>query len=442
MLKLVNPSKKYVKSFLKVIKDYKKDDNHFGRGGIDPLISAIEENNLDAYLKKLSDFEQGKNLKPGYVPGTRLWLIDGNEWIGSFDIRHYLTPALEKSGGHIAANISPKYRGKYSSFIGIKMCLEKAHKLGLNKVLMTCDVHNSASYRAILGLLKIYGGEQIADSRGPGYHQHRVWINTTKGQSMQPWQIALEKFLKRYINKPWFEGALLCGSYAAGNQNKFSDIDVAIVGKNDMGFQEKSNCYINGFLMEYTINPVYKVQSYMKSGTENHALIDQNMYAYGVILYDKNGVMKKLRQQAIRDLKKKIKPFSKYTNDFTKYGLWCRYDDMLSLKQEGYPIDLLYWSLVERLITAYCDFNCLPRMPLSKIQRMLTDTIYAKRYHADKLPDKKFTKLLQDCFNAKKAEKIQALDKLYNYVMKSGGGFEIGQFRGRRKIEKMYLGCA
>ena len=64
MLKLVKPSKKYVKSFLKVIKDYKKDDNHFGRGGIDPLISAIEENNLDAYLKKLSDFEKGKNLKP------------------------------------------------------------------------------------------------------------------------------------------------------------------------------------------------------------------------------------------------------------------------------------------------------------------------------------------------------------------------------------------
>ncbi len=253
---------------------------------------------------------------------------------------------------------------------------------------------------------------------------------------MQKWEKALDKFLQRYINEPWFEGALLCGSYAAGNQNKFSDIDVVIIGKNDMGFQEKSNCYVDGFLMEYTINPIYKIQEYMQSGVERHSLIDQNMFAYGVILHDKRGVMKKLRQQSVRDLKKKIKPFSKYANDFTKYGLWCNYDDMISLKQDGYPIDLVYWVLVGRLITAYCDFNCLPKYPMSKIQKMLLDPKYAKKYHADNLPDKKFINLLQGCFNAKSKEKMSAIDKLYKYVIKSGGGFDIGQFRGKRKIEK------
>ena len=180
MLKLVNPSKKYLKSFLKVIDEYKKDENHFGRGGIDPLIRAIDENTVDKNMKKLSDGEKGKNLKPGHVPGTRFWLLDDNEFIGSFDIRHRLTPNLEQCGGHIAANISPKHRGKYSSFIGIKMCLEEAKKLGLDKVLMTCDVKNIASYKAIMGLLKLYGGEQISDSCGDTYHQHRVWVNTSK----------------------------------------------------------------------------------------------------------------------------------------------------------------------------------------------------------------------------------------------------------------------
>ena len=140
MLQLVKPSKKYIKSFLKAIDDYKKDENHFGRGSIDPLITAIEENTVDEYLKKLSDFEKGKNLKPGYVPGRTFWLMDGHEWIGAFNIRHSLTESLEQLGGHIAANISPKHRGKYSSFIGIKMCLAEAKKLGLDRVLMTCDV--------------------------------------------------------------------------------------------------------------------------------------------------------------------------------------------------------------------------------------------------------------------------------------------------------------
>jgi hypothetical protein len=253
---------------------------------------------------------------------------------------------------------------------------------------------------------------------------------------MQKWEIALNKFMKQYVNKPWFEGAVLCGSYASGNQNKFSDIDIAIVASNDIGFQEKSNCYVDGFLFEYTINPIWKNQEYMKSGLDSHAPINQNMFAYGKILYDKNGVMKKLQQQSIRELKLKIKPFSKYSNDFRKYGLWCRYDDMLSLKQDGYPIDLLYWTLVDKLIDAYYDFNCLPHVSHAKIQKILTDKDFAKRYHADILPDKKFTKLLLDCFNAKQKDKIPAITKLYNFVMKSGGGFDIGEFRGKRKIEK------
>ena len=243
---------------------------------------------------------------------------------------------------------------------------------------------------------------------------------------MKDWEVALNKFMKRYINKPWFEGAVLCGSYAVGNQNEFSDIDVNIIASDNLGWQEKSNCYIDGFLIEYTINPLYKNQEYMKSGLENHSMINQNMFAYGIILYDKNGEMEKLRKQSIRELKRKIKPFSKYSNDFRKYGLWCRYDDML----------LLYWTLVDKLIEAYYDFNCLPHVSHAKIQKILEDAEFAKRYHAEKQPDKTFTKLLKGCFTAEENDKISAIDKLYNYVINSGGGFDIGKFTGRRKIEK------
>ncbi len=436
MLRLVKPSKKYLKSFLRVIDDYKSDKNHFGRGGIDPLIKAIEENTVDKYLQNLADGEKGKNLKPGYVPGTRFWLLDGDEFVGSFSIRHCLTSNLEQAGGHIAANIAPKYRGKYSSFIGIKMCLDEARKLGLKRVLMTCHVDNMASYRAITGLLKIYGGEQITDGKLDGIVQHRIWINTTKEQKMQKWEKALDKFLKQYINKPWFEGAVLCGSYASGNQNKFSDIDVTIVASDDIGWQEKSNCYIDGFLFEYIIQPIYKYHEYMKSGYENNAMLNQNMFAYGKVLCDKHGEVKKLHQQSIRYLKRQFKPKSKYINDFTKYHLWDMYDELKSLKHDGYHTDLMYWTLVGQLITAYANFNCLWQLPKAKIEKFLTDKEYAKRYHADRLPDKKFTSLLMTCFNAKQKDKFSAVDKLYNFVMKSGGGFDIGQFRGRQKIEK------
>ena len=178
MLMLVKPSKQYLPCFVKSIDDYKRDENHFGRGGIDPLIHALEENRIDEYLQKLADYEHAKNLPDGYVPESRFWLLDNDEFVGSFSIRHKLTQKLEQIGGHIAANISKKYRGKYSSFIGIKMCLNEAHKLGLKRVLMTCDTENTISYRAIMGLKKLYGGEQISDSFVDGHGEHRVWINT------------------------------------------------------------------------------------------------------------------------------------------------------------------------------------------------------------------------------------------------------------------------
>ncbi len=178
MLKLVKPSKKYLPAFLRVIDDYRKDSNHFGRVSMDQMIKAIDDGKADEYFKKLSDYEHEENMPDGYVPETRFWLMDDDEFIGSFGIRHRLTPNLEQWGGHIAANISPKHRGKYSSFVGIKLCLAAAAKLGLKRVLMTCDAGNTASYRAILGLMKIYGGEQIPDSIVNGHGEHRVWVNT------------------------------------------------------------------------------------------------------------------------------------------------------------------------------------------------------------------------------------------------------------------------
>ena len=60
------------------------------------------------------------------------------------------------------------------------MCLEAARKLGLKRVLITCDENNQASYRAITGLMKLYGGEQWPDTVVDGHGEHRVWVNTGK----------------------------------------------------------------------------------------------------------------------------------------------------------------------------------------------------------------------------------------------------------------------
>jgi predicted acetyltransferase len=39
---------------------------------------------------------------PGKVPQTTLWWSDGDEFLGRLSIRHRLTPALRRHGGHLA----------------------------------------------------------------------------------------------------------------------------------------------------------------------------------------------------------------------------------------------------------------------------------------------------------------------------------------------------
>ena len=49
---------------------------------------------------------------------------------------------------------------------------------------------------------------------------------------MEKWQLAIENFLNEYKNEDYFVGAILTGSYATGNQNINSDIDIYIITKN------------------------------------------------------------------------------------------------------------------------------------------------------------------------------------------------------------------
>ena len=61
---------------------------------------------------------------------------------------------------------------------------------------------------------------------------------------MEQWQLAIEKFLYDYKNEDYFVGAILTGSYATGNQNINSDIDLFIVTKYDITYYYRIDRWI------------------------------------------------------------------------------------------------------------------------------------------------------------------------------------------------------
>lgn len=137
---LIEPNEKYQKSFQNYALSYKRiNDNHY----FNKYKKALD--NFKDYLTDLHDYSMGENLPKETVITSTFWLIDKKEVVGVVRIRHQEV----QYGGHIGYDISPDYRNKgYGSDI-LKLALKKAIKIGINEVILTCNIYNTASKRII-----------------------------------------------------------------------------------------------------------------------------------------------------------------------------------------------------------------------------------------------------------------------------------------------------
>jgi predicted acetyltransferase len=143
--KLIKPCKKYLHSYLASCKEFKKTN-----------INAVSYHDPDKFdewkdtiFKEFDNHSKGIGLPDGYVPATTYWLVDGENYVGSGNIRHTLTDSLRKFGGHIGYMISKKYWNKGYGTLQLELLLEKAYELGIKEALLTCDVNNIASSRVM-----------------------------------------------------------------------------------------------------------------------------------------------------------------------------------------------------------------------------------------------------------------------------------------------------
>jgi predicted acetyltransferase len=127
-----------------------------------------------AYLDRVEQFSAGRDLPPGSVRSDEYWLISNGRLIGRSGIRHRLTPSLENEGGNIGYDIRPSERRKRYGTLILKLALEKARDLGLNKVLVTCDEDNLGSAKIIERNGGVLSGKGVAEKSGKPILQY--WI--------------------------------------------------------------------------------------------------------------------------------------------------------------------------------------------------------------------------------------------------------------------------
>ncbi|WP_228266152.1 GNAT family N-acetyltransferase [Microlunatus elymi] len=101
-----------------------------------------------------------------YVPGTNLWWVEGDRFIGRLAIRHRLNERLRTGGGHIGYWIRPSERRRGHAGAAFRAALPRAHRLGIDPALVSCDADNVGSRKIIestggvferqLGELRLY----------------------------------------------------------------------------------------------------------------------------------------------------------------------------------------------------------------------------------------------------------------------------------------------
>ena len=136
----------YLGEFVK----YKSNIN--GTGSLDKIYEGYTfEEALDRCLK-MENEEYAKSVNR--CPGKTFLLIreDDNRIVGSINVRWNLNEAMLKFGGHIGYGIRPTERRKGYNKINLYLGMIEAKKIGLDKVMLDCDVNNLGSDKTLKAL--------------------------------------------------------------------------------------------------------------------------------------------------------------------------------------------------------------------------------------------------------------------------------------------------
>lgn len=140
-MQLARPSVEYKSSFLEAVREFQAEGNYPELNM--PQLERYFESHVRGWLARET------SPPPGLVPESIFWMIDGDRFVGRISIRHRLNESLREFGGHIGYEVRPSRRREGHGTAALGLALVEARKLGLDRVLITCDTTNIGSRRII-----------------------------------------------------------------------------------------------------------------------------------------------------------------------------------------------------------------------------------------------------------------------------------------------------
>ncbi len=147
-----------------MLQEIPRDENGFVNGCNGRTFEEYKK-----WLVKSDNISNSVGLENWMVPQSTYWIYVDGAPVGFGKLRHYLTEKLKEEGGHIGYAIRPTCRNRgYGKFL-LKLLLEKAKDMGIEKVLITVHNDNTSSIKVALA----NGGEveKVTSER------HLIWID-------------------------------------------------------------------------------------------------------------------------------------------------------------------------------------------------------------------------------------------------------------------------
>jgi predicted acetyltransferase len=173
---LVAPGFRHRQSFLEALREGFRRGNQ--PAADEARIREIERD-FEGYLREITEQSGTITLPSGEkvrkVPFSIRWLVEGKEFIGEASIRHELNDWLLREGGHVGYGIRPSRQRRGYGRLILALALAECRRLGIARVLVTCDDENVASAR----IIEANGGvlENVLDEAIQCRRLRRYWIS-------------------------------------------------------------------------------------------------------------------------------------------------------------------------------------------------------------------------------------------------------------------------
>lgn len=147
------------------------------------LLDLARGEDWSVYLGRLESLRLGVDLPSDRVPGTFLVAEVEGQVVGRVSIRHELNAYLAAVGGHIGYAVRPGFRRRGYATDILRQSLTVAASIGLQQVLVTCDVDNLGSSAVI----ESCGGvlENVVPSRDGSVPKCRYWVGVGSSRASQ-----------------------------------------------------------------------------------------------------------------------------------------------------------------------------------------------------------------------------------------------------------------